>query len=104
MMLAKAKGRSNKTFIVQASLTIIACDPQYIFINTGHWSHFAALLKSHLDVQKPILGASMSVDAIKCFELVSFNKNKQKYLVKLKQDFLNLFSWCFEGGRAGSRN
>ncbi len=38
MTVAKAKARANKTFIVQASLTIITYDHQNIFYSTGHWS------------------------------------------------------------------
>jgi len=40
MTLAKAKERANKTFIVQASITIVTYDCQNIHIvqATGRWS------------------------------------------------------------------
>ncbi len=38
MALAKARGKTNETFIVQASLTIVTCDCQNMFVvqATGH--------------------------------------------------------------------
>jgi hypothetical protein len=37
MKLAKAKAKTNETFIVQASLMIVTYDRQNIFYSTGHW-------------------------------------------------------------------
>jgi hypothetical protein len=43
MALAKAKARANKTFAVQASLTIITYNCQKIY-STGHRTHMVVVL------------------------------------------------------------